>query len=93
MSVVKFVSLVGFASIVNGCNDPNSGIRTGACDPFCSGQRQDLAGHVDFDGCPIFCCTRVNLPKPICPPCTSDCDENFIGDCITYEDYIGMYLV
>ena len=94
-ALFKFVSLVGLASIVNGCNDPDSGIRTGACDPYCTGgnRRQDITGHVDIGGCPLsFCCTRIDLPKPVCPPCNSGCNENFIGDddCITYEDYLGM---
>lgn len=85
-ALVKFVSLVGFASMVNGCVD--NGSQVGICFADCvSSGLVDITEHVDKAGCPDMCCGLSQ--QPVCPPCTLGCDENFNDPtCITYEDYL-----
>ena len=109
MSVlVKFVAIVGFASIANAghsCEDPVSGESVGDCLQGCSSGYQILDGHVDRVECDneeirlgqigLRMCCGLIPSLPICPPCKSDCNENFfrVNDCITFEEYLNSLVV
>ena len=98
-TIVKFVALVGFASMVNAnhCRDPsNINNRIGDCKINCLSGTADLSEYVDPGNCPSFengqtCCGRLNT-LPICSPCTSGCDPNFSDPtCILFEEYLEAY--
>ena len=98
MAFVKFVALIGFASVANAnhsCRIPGTTTSVGQCySPIGSGcanpERSDLTAFVDLNGCSGYiCCT--NLEVTLCPPCETGCDPDFSDpNCITFDEYIAM---
>ena len=92
MEFVKFVALIGFASVANAnhaCWIPGTQTSVGGCFPDC-GSLTDITEFVDDSNCEFeFCCSKFTINKEICPPCESGCDENFYDPtCITFDDYL-----